>query len=109
MSSSRWAFGADALRLFGTRTEQAADAAGLIGDRAVGPGEVGVFSVAVALHHEQDALVPRRLAALHDRLRLRTDDGPDLIPRLPRRATEGLRVTLAQNGDVRIVVNVDQL
>ncbi|MGC4076235.1 MAG: hypothetical protein QM702_04235 [Rubrivivax sp.] len=89
--------------------EHAGDAGVVVARRAVREGEVGLLNEALALHRQQQVLVPGGAAAFEHTQRLRPEDVPDLGPDLGGGAAERLRVLGRQHRHVGVVVDQPQL
>ncbi len=101
------AFQLDLRGVLGAHAQHAADAAAVVKDRAVGKGEIHLFAVAVAQHHERHMLVPGRLAGRQHVLGLAGDRRPHIGPHLGHLASERERVAHPQDRDVGVVVEID--
>ena len=86
------------------RRKDAADAAALVTNRAVRPGEVCLFAESAPPKLEHLILGPRGVAVGHDALEHRPDHIPDLAPRLHARAAQDRRMFLLKDGHVGVVV-----
>ncbi len=94
----------------GDGAEDASHPAGLVGDRAVGVGEVALLRVAVAVDDQPLVGRPGGTAAGHDLLEHRADDVPDLAPDLSARCAQRPRVlALPEHRPVGVVVDHHQL
>ena len=98
----------DALGLLGHRAEDAAVAALLVDDGAVGEGEIGFLDIAVALHEQEQGFVVGPLVAGECLLGTRADHVPDLVPDIGRVLAQGVGMLGAQHGDIGVVVEIDQ-
>src|SRR5258706_9777508 len=81
----------------------------VVGNWTVREREKCFLRVAVALHDELKLLVPGCAALFNDNLGLRSNRVPDLGPNLPRGLSQCPRMALAQNGNVRVVIEVGEL
>lgn len=99
----------DLARRLGARDEDPSDPSGLVPDGAVRVVEVALLGEPVALEDEE-AVPHGRGAAGEDPLDHRLDDGPDLPPASAPLLPHGFRVLrLAEDGAVRVVVELDEL
>ncbi len=87
--------------------QNAADATGLVPDRAVGEGEVGLLDVPVPLHDEQQIVRPGRLPAQHHLGVQRAHHIPDLRPALHAALPQRARMLGPENRHVAVVVKLD--
>ncbi len=99
----------DAHGVVGVGAEDPADAALVVGHRAVGEGVVGLLGVAVALHDEEEGLVVGALVALHGGGGAGADGVPDLPPDHAGGLAQRPRMLAADDGLVRVVVEIDEL
>ncbi len=99
----------DAAGVLRAGAEDSAHAARVVRRGAVGKGEVGLFGVPMPLHEQERLFVPRPPAFLHHDVRLRAYGAPDVPPDLRSGPAEGRGVALAEDGDVGVVVEVDEL
>ena len=99
----------DLLRDLVHRREHAADAArrGFVGHRAVADGEVAFFDEPVALQFELEVFDPGGRATVEGRVDQRPQHVPDLGPAIARGDAHGARMLGAEDGRVRVVVDLD--
>ena len=99
----------DLLRDLVHRREHTADATrrGLVGHRAVADGEVAFFDKPVPLQFEIEVFDPGGRAAIEGRVDQRPQQVPDLGPAIARRDAHGARMLGAEDGRVRVVVDLD--
>jgi hypothetical protein len=95
--------------LVAARTEHAANIPPIIGYRAVRVPEVCLLGIAVPLHDEGQLLGRDRLSLVEDQLQLGAQRVPNFSPDLPSWLPERPRVPPPEEGDVRIVVEIDEL
>ncbi len=98
----------DADGVVGVGAEDPAGAALVVRHRAVGEGEVGLLGVAVAVHDEEERLVVGALVPLEGGGGPGTDVVPDLPPHLARGLAQRARVLAAEDGPVRVVVEIGE-
>jgi hypothetical protein len=101
-------FAEDARRVVAVRADDAADAAVVVGNRAVGERVVRLFGKAVALHDEELLFDERAFDTRQRRREQWRDVGPDLAPDDFGRLAERNRVLAADDRLVRVVIEEDE-
>ena len=104
-----FALGEDAVGGLIAGDEDAEDMAFGVAHRAVAPGPVDVFEVAVAEDGDKLIFVPGGLTVAHDEVDTGLDGGPGFSPAIAGGLTEGAGVTssCAEGGAVGVVVELD--
>ena len=104
-----FALGEDAVGGLIAGDEDAEDMAFGVAHRAVAPGPVDVFEVAVAEDGDKLIFVPGGLTVAHDEVDTGLDGGPGFSPAIAGGLTEGAGVTssCAEGGAVGVVVKLE--
>ena len=96
--------------LFGNlvhRRQHPADAArrGVVGNRAVGDGEMGLLDEPVPVDLQQDVIHPGRRAAVERGVDQRLQDVPDLRPALLDRLRQGFGMLFSEDRTIGVIVH----